>query len=115
MLKYIAIIYIILLHYIIIHYIVFVLLILIFFSAEVSETVLEEPIQILPPNDDGIIFFYQQLKLKNQIYLYSIDFEVTVDPLREVDHTKPETVYERCILAFLGENYEAVAFTDVYR
>ncbi len=79
------------------------------------EAVKVGPTNMLPPDDNGIEFFYYQLKLNSRIFLYSINSAVTVDPLREVDFSKPEVIYERCILGFLGEDNEIVAYTNVHR
>jgi hypothetical protein len=67
----------------------------------------------LPPDNYGIIFNYQLFFLETRIYLYSVDFEVVIEGAGTGD--EEETIFETCIVAFLDENYELVAHTDVYR
>lgn len=74
---------------------------------------MESSVDQLPPDEDGIIFNYETFTLENRVFLYSVDFAVVLDGMVEED--EPETVYENCIVGFLGENYELVAHTDVHR
>ena len=64
----------------------------------------------LPPDDYGIVFHYHLFTLESRVFLYSVDFEVEVGAEGE-----EETIFERCIVAFLGEDYELVAHTNVHR
>ena len=81
-------------------------------------SVAETPVEIsegvgskLPPDENGIVFKYDQIIFENRIFLYSIDFKVIVK--QEVD--REELVYEGCIVGFLNENSELVAHTNVHR
>lgn len=65
----------------------------------------------LPPDENGIVFKYDHIIFENRIFLYSIDFRVIVK--QEVDRDEP--IYEGCIVGFLGENSELLAYTDVHR
>lgn len=70
----------------------------------------EGPRMSLPPDSNGIVFNYQLFTLDSRIYLYSVDFQVEIGA--EDDE---ETIFESCIVAFLGENSELVAHTDIHR
>lgn len=83
--------------------------------SETSVSVTEGPALTLPPGDTGIIFNYQQFTFNNRIFLYSVDFMVTVKQnLMEIGEEE-ESIHELCIIGFLGENNELVAQTDVHR
>ena len=83
------------------------------FFAETTLPISEGSVNQLPPDEDGIVFNYQVFTLENRVFLYSVDLAVVLDG--EVEENEPETVYEHCIVGFLGEDYELVAHTDVHR
>lgn len=68
---------------------------------------------MLPPDKFGIVFNYQQFTFENRIHLYSADFQVVVVHMEM--EGEDETIFERCIVGFLGENNTLVAHTDVHR
>lgn len=70
----------------------------------------EGPRMSLPPDSNGIVFNYQLFTLESRIYLYSVDFQVVLE-----ETGAKETIFESCIVAFLGENNQLVAHTDIHR
>lgn len=84
-----------------------------YFVVETSLLISEGPTLQLPPDGNGIVFNYQLFTLESRVFLYSVDFGVVLD--QTATQEDEETIFERCIVGFLGEDDQLVAQTDVHR
>lgn len=85
----------------------------IFFTNIETELVIEEGTrQMQPPDENGIVFTYQPFSFDSMVHLYSVDFQVVVE---ETEDDEELTIFETCIVGFLGANNELVAYTDIHR
>ena len=80
------------------------------FLIEINMLISEGPIQMLPPDENGVAFHYQQFMFDVKLLLYSVDFQVVVEE-NEIN----EEIFQTCIVGFLGEDNVLVAHTDVHR
>lgn len=87
-------------------------LITVCFPIETNEAIIQGPIMMLPPDEHGIVFNYQFFTFANRLILYGVDFEVVVADTGVED--EEESVFENCIIGFIGENHTLVAHTDVH-
>lgn len=73
----------------------------------------EGPRLLSPPDENGIVFNYQLFSFDSMVHLYSVDFQVVVETTEEDDGEL--TMFETCIVGFLGKNSELLAHTDIHR
>lgn len=87
----------------------FIIAIIIIHFIEVDMLISEGPIQMLPPDENGVVFNYQQFMFDVQLFLYSVDFQVIVEHAG-----MNEGIFQTCIVGFLSEDNVLVAHTDVH-